>query len=189
MKAGKRMPTAQQRAIERGLAQAFQTFTQAAGSLEKSYTLLQSEVERLRGELEKATADLDWSLEENARVRAYVSQVLENLPCGVVVIGGVAQAVQVMNPQARRLLQIPPDWNEKSDGQEPELLGKLKGEAAKEEAPCEQEWVENGRSGNRYIGILRANLNGKSAENGSADRIWIVRDLTEEKRLATEREA
>jgi nitrogen fixation/metabolism regulation signal transduction histidine kinase len=105
------MPSVQRRAIESGLAQAFQTFTQAAGSLEKSYTLLQSEVERLRGELEKANADLDRSLEENARWRDYLSQVLENLPCGVVVIGGAAHTVQVMNPQARRLLQIPPDWN------------------------------------------------------------------------------
>src|SRR5690349_18654757 len=100
MKSGKRMPAIQRRAMESGLAQAFQTFTQAAGSLEKSYTLLQSEVERLRGELQKANADLDRSLEENARWRGYLSQVLENLPCGVVVIGGERQLVQVMNPQA-----------------------------------------------------------------------------------------
>jgi two-component system sensor histidine kinase FlrB len=189
MKSGKRMQAVQRRAIESGLAHAFQTFTQAAGSLEKSYTLLQSEVVRLRGELEKANADLERSLEENARWRDYLSQVLQNLPCGVVVIGGAARSVQVMNPQARRLLHVPPEWNENGGGPEPELLGKLKGEAAKEEAPCEQEWTESGRGGNRYIGILRASLNGKSAESGSADRIWIVRDLTEEKRLATEREA
>jgi len=189
MKSGKRMPAVQRKAIESGLAQAFETFTQAAGSLEKSYTLLQSEVERLRGELEKANTDLDRSLEENARWRDYLSQVLQNLPCGVVVIGGAAQTVQVMNPQARRLLQIPPEWNENGGVAEPELLGKLKGEGAKEEAACEQEWTESGRGGNRYIGILRANLNGKNAGNGSTDRIWIVRDVTEEKRLAMEREA
>ncbi|HET7108480.1 MAG TPA: ATP-binding protein [Candidatus Acidoferrum sp.] len=189
MKPGKRMQTVQRRAMESGLAQAFQTFTQAAGSLEKSYTLLQSEVERLRGELEKANADLDRSLEENARWRDYLSQVLENLPCGVVVIGGAARAVQVMNPQARRLLQIPPEWNENGGRPEPELLERLKGEGAKEEAPCEQEWVRNGKTGNRYIGISRANLNGKQAGSALGDRIWIVRDVTEEKRLATEREA
>lgn len=183
------MPSVQRRAIESGLAQAFQTFTQAAGSLEKSYTLLQSEVERLRGELEKANADLDRSLEENARWRDYLSQVLENLPCGVVVIGGAAHTVQVMNPQARRLLQIPPDWNENGGGAGPELLVRLKGEAANDEAPCEQEWVESERGGNRYIGISRGNLNGKNEGKGSRDRIWIVRDVTEEKRVATEREA
>ena len=32
-------------------------------------------------------------------------------------------------------------------------------------------------------------MNGKNAGNGSTDRIWIVRDVTEEKRLAMEREA
>ena len=189
MKSGKRMPAVQRRAMESGLAQMFQTFTQAAGSLEKSYTVLQSEVERLRGELEKANADLGQSLEENARWRDYLSQVLDNLPCGVVVIGGAAHTVQVMNPQARRLLQVPPDWNENGGVGEPGLLGKLKGESAKEEAPCEQEWAESERGGNRYIGISRATLSGKQAESKSADRIWIVRDVTEEKRLAAEREA
>ncbi len=189
LKTGKRPPTRERQAMENGLAQAFLTFTQAAGSLEKSYTLLQSEVERLRTELERANADLDRSLQENARVRDYLSQVLENLPCGVVVIGGAGQTVQVMNPQAMRLLQIPPDWKENAEATEPKLLARLKAQAGDADAPCEPEWTEPGRGGNRYIGISRANLNGHPAGCETAGRIWIVRDVTEEKRLATEREA
>jgi signal transduction histidine kinase len=176
--------------VESGLAQAFLTFTQAAGSLEKSYTLLQSEVERLRGELRRANTELDRSLEENARVRAYLAQVLENLPCGVVVIGGTEQRVQLINPQARRLLEIPPEWEETAGKEDPAFLTLMKGEAADPNAACELEWTASGRGGNRFIGVSRANLNGKNAGSGAgSDRIWIVRDVTEEKRLAEERES
>jgi nitrogen-specific signal transduction histidine kinase len=42
-------------------------------------------------------------------------------------------------------------------------------------------------SGNRSIGILRANLSEES--EGRGETIWIVRDTTEQKRLACEREA
>ena len=190
LKSGKRPPERERRAMESGLAQAFLTFTQAAGSLERSYTLLQSEVERLRGELERANADLNRSQQENARVRDYLSQVLENLPCGVVVVGGTPQTVQVMNPQARSLLQIPPEWKQSGDAEEPEFLVRLKAQAGNAESPCEQEWTQPWKGGNRYIGISRANLNGHAADSEAAtDRIWIVRDVTEAKRQATERES
>lgn len=43
---------------QRSLAEAFASFTQAAGSLERSYVELQAEVARLRGELRQANADL-----------------------------------------------------------------------------------------------------------------------------------
>src|SRR5262249_15201017 len=51
----------------------------------------------------------------------------------------------------------------------------------------EQEWMTTGSGGNRYIGILRANVS--EISEGQRDSIWIVRDMTEEKRAATEREA
>jgi nitrogen fixation/metabolism regulation signal transduction histidine kinase len=75
-------------AAQENLTRAFMTFTQAAGSLEKSYTQLQGEVGRLHTELQSANAELERSLEENARMRGYLSRVLENLPCGVVVVSG-----------------------------------------------------------------------------------------------------
>src|SRR5216683_176002 len=75
-------------AAQESLTRAFLTFTQAAGSLEKSYTQLQAEVGRLRVELQRANSELERSLEENARMRGYLTSVLENLPCGVVVVSG-----------------------------------------------------------------------------------------------------
>ena len=70
---------------ERSLVHAFTTFTQAADSLEKSYGQLQAEVARLGGELERANCGTDTSLEENTRVRSFLAQILEGLPCGVLV--------------------------------------------------------------------------------------------------------
>jgi nitrogen fixation/metabolism regulation signal transduction histidine kinase len=96
-------------AAQENLTRAFMTFTQAAGSLEKSYTQLQAEVGRLHSELQSANSELERSLEENARMRGYLSRVLENLPCGVVVVSG-GDRVQIINPEARRLLLVPVDW-------------------------------------------------------------------------------
>ncbi len=174
------------RSAEAGLAEAFQTFTQAAGSLERSYTQLQGEVARLHDELKNTNAELDRSLEENARVRNYLGQVLENLPCGVVVAGGREGQVQVLNPEARRLLRIPPDWSGMVGEAPPVMLEKLFGEQALGKESSELEWAGEGQSSNRYVGISCSNLNPKS-EGG--DRIWIIRDITEQKRIAEEREA
>lgn len=173
-------------AMERGLAQAFLTFTQAAGSLEQSYTMLQNEVVRLREELRRANAELDQSLQENARMRAYLAKVLENLPCGVVVVGGAESKVQLLNPQARRLLQIPLEWNETTGGAHPERLERLIAAGASEKECHEQEWQEDGKSGGRSIAVSCAKLN--NAGQIGTDRIWIIRDTTEQKRIAAERE-
>ena len=54
------------------LTKAFLSFTQAAGSLERSYAQLQAEVVRLHRELERTNTELERSLEENLRVRRYL---------------------------------------------------------------------------------------------------------------------
>src|SRR5438067_8038226 len=86
---------------QENLTSALVTFTQAANSLERSYSQLQSEVSRLRQELERANAELDRSLEENARVRGYLAQVLERLPCGVLAANSEGE-IQILNPEARK---------------------------------------------------------------------------------------
>jgi two-component system sensor histidine kinase FlrB len=172
-------------AAQENLTRAFLTFTQAAGSLEKSYTQLQAEVERLRVELYRANSELERSLEENARMRGYLTRVLENLPCGVLVAG--ADGVQIINPEARRLLEVPASW---LPGRNRDLPPKF---AALVAGPpvggffCEQERSMEGTNGNRSIGILRADIS--EPADGQGDTIWIVRDVTEQKRLASEREA
>ena len=171
---------------QESLTRAFLTFTQAAGSLEKSYTQLQGEVARLHRELQSANSELERSLEENARVRAYLSRVLEDLPCGVLVVA-VDGAIQIINPEARRLLQVSPDWAPGSRCDLPAAFANLIAEVPGNSFFSEQEWTAPDIAGDRTIGILRANVSEKTNEIG--DTIWIVRDLTEQKRLAGEREA
>jgi signal transduction histidine kinase len=173
-------------AAQENLTRAFLTFTQAAGSLEKSYTQLQAEVARLHLELQRTNSELERTLEENARVRGYLARVVENLPCGVLVVSAKG-VLQIINPEARRLLEVPADWVLRNRNGLPPTF-----EAAIAEIPansflCEQETLVSGASGNRAIGILRANIS-KQAD-GVADTIWIVRDITEQKRVACEREA
>jgi two-component system, sensor histidine kinase FlrB len=173
-------------AAQENLTRAFLTFTQAAGSLEKSYTQLQAEVARLHQELQRANSELEHSLEENTRVRGYLSRVLENLPCGVLVVSEDGQT-QIINPTARRLLDVPADW---VPGQVPTLpvfLLKVIADIPANGFFSEQELPAPGVPGNRYIGILRANISETS--DAPTDTIWIVRDITEQKRLASDREA
>lgn len=172
-------------AAQENLTRAFLTFTQAAGSLEKSYTQLQAEVERLRVELHRTNSELERSLEENARMRGYLTRVLENLPCGVLVAS--ADGVQIINPEARRLLDVPANW---MPGRSRDLPGKFAALVTDTPAGgffCEQERSLAGMTGNRYIGILRADIS--EPADGQGDTIWIVRDVTEQRRLASEREA
>jgi signal transduction histidine kinase len=173
-------------AAQESLTRAFLTFTQAAGSLEKSYVQLQAEVSRLHVELQRTNSELDRSLEENARVRGYLSRVLENLPCGVLVLSAGGQT-QIINPEARRLLGVPADWSPSSGGALPAEFQKVLNEAPPAENISEFEWAVPKSPANRYIGILRANVS--QASDGPGDTIWIVRDTTEQKRLAAEREA
>ena len=87
---------------QENLARAFVTFTQAAGSLEKSYTQLQAEVSRLHAELQRTNSELERSLEENARMRGYLTRVLESLPCGVLVVNGSGTLKAVWSSRPRK---------------------------------------------------------------------------------------
>jgi two-component system, sensor histidine kinase FlrB len=71
---------------ERSLVRAFQSFAAASSSLEHSYGRLQRDVERLRGELESKNRELKRSLEENLAMRAHLHSILQSLPCGVIVV-------------------------------------------------------------------------------------------------------
>ncbi|MGB6385662.1 MAG: ATP-binding protein [Terriglobales bacterium] len=88
---------------EHPLARAFASFTEAAGSLERTYGQLQGQVSHLRQELEVTNRDLATSLEENHRIRERLRRILESLPCGVLVIEAGAR-ISALNPEAARLL-------------------------------------------------------------------------------------
>jgi two-component system sensor histidine kinase FlrB len=88
---------------EHPLARAFASFTEAAGSLERTYGQLQGQVAHLRQELEVTNRDLATSLDENHRIRERLRRILEGLPCGVLVIEA-GDRIATLNPEAARLL-------------------------------------------------------------------------------------
>ena len=86
------------------LADAFSEFIAASSVLESSYRDLQQEVARLGSELSERNAALTRSLDENDRMRAALQQMLDSLPCGVLVLshGRSHRHDQSRRPQASR---------------------------------------------------------------------------------------
>ena len=161
---------------EQSLAQAFAAFTEAASSLERSYVLLQTEVVRLRHELEATNRDLRRSLEENQRMRMHLNRILEGLPCGVLVTDANG-SVSIANPETRRLLsalagaaveplQQVPVWVQ-------ELLDDVAAGPLEREYRCRTENLT-------WIAVRRTKL--ETPAGGSS--IFILRDISEAKRFA-----
>ncbi|HSZ20068.1 MAG TPA: ATP-binding protein [Candidatus Acidoferrum sp.] len=170
---------------ERSLVHAFATFTQAADSLEKSYGQLQTEVARLSGELERANSELTSSLDENNRVRGFLAQILEGLPCGVLVVDA-GRRLRVINPEARRLLMLDPSWSPEEGVALPAVIDRLLAESSSKSTASEREWSFDDPAGTRFLGIAQAQVLGKNGADEEA--IWILRDMTQEKRIFAEQE-
>jgi two-component system, sensor histidine kinase FlrB len=168
------------------LAEAFLTFTNAARSLEQSYTQLQMEVSHLHQELRSANSELDTSLQENSRVRAYLSHVLESLPCGVLVTNKNNQ-IQKVNPVARVLLQVSGTVTEGAEWHLPASLLSLFPTDADTETTLEHEWCPTDELNGRVLSVSRTIIEGSTHDTDGT--IWILRDITEQKRIAMEREA
>ena len=168
------------------LARAFRTFTQAAGSLEKSYAQLQSEVARLRSELRTANDELSRSMEDNARARAFLTLVLESLPCGVIVTDS-DQRPRMVNPEARRLLNLDATWKPSAVSEIPPALRALLDAGSLSNVSGEQEWISDLIPGDRIISISAATI--RASTTPESETIWILRDISDQKRVAAEREA
>lgn len=98
------------READHPLTRAFRSFTEAAGSLERTYGQLHGQVAQLRHELEVTNRNLTVSLEQNRRMRERLHGILEGLPCGVLVIEGSGEVseegsgrISALNPEAARL--------------------------------------------------------------------------------------
>jgi two-component system sensor histidine kinase FlrB len=169
------------------LAHAFETFSAVAGSLENSYLQLQAEVVRLRLELSGANSDLTRSLEENRKMRAYLTQLLDALPCGVLVLDA-ARNVRMVNPAARHMLTL----DAADEGSVPSFLDESFQDFTKS-LPRSTEGLESeveacGPGGqSRFMSISLARLSRE--EGGSSDFVYILRDTTEQKRMERERES
>jgi signal transduction histidine kinase len=176
------------------LADAFSEFISASSILEKSYRDLQHEVGRLGSELAKRNAALTRSLAENDRMRAALQQMLDSMPCGVLVLNHAEQIVMI-NPEGRRLLEL---GNAKIRN-----LRDLSRISQVEFAPLangshdhldSEVCVPSGKE-KRWLAIGNRKLFSNSSVQGPSDAathlesIWILRDITASKQAEQEREA
>ncbi|MGH9738494.1 MAG: sensor histidine kinase [Candidatus Acidiferrales bacterium] len=178
-------------ATRRTLERAFQNFTHAADSLQKSYAQLQGEVLRLRFDLERTNRDLASSVEENARMRRYLGQVLESLPCGVLVVTTDGE-VRMANPEARRLLSLTsghPADDAAGLALPQEIVQQALDLCRKSSTPATLEYAILAASGERIVGLVCAVLGDADGEGLSGESVLLLRDVTEERKQAAERES
>jgi len=159
---------------EASLVQAFASFTEAAASLERSYSDLQTEVARLRHSLEETNRNLAASLEENHRVRQHLKRILEGLPCGVLVTEADG-SVSIANPEAQRLLAMP------VDGSQAAPIRRLMERALVDSGEVE---LDSRQDGTQWITIRQAQIGGEEGETS----IFILQDVSRLKRVQQEHE-
>jgi len=181
------------------LANEFSEFIAAASQLEKSYRTLQEEVSVLGRELAKQNAALNTSLAENERMRLALQQIVDSMPCGVLVLDCSGE-ITMINPESRRLLGL--DGPELSLGTCASLrqISELSGvnlEAVAENAADSnlgsdsgQEFRVRDSAENRWLEVRKRGVFHQEKHGVRPDQtILILRDITAQKRSEQEREA
>jgi two-component system sensor histidine kinase FlrB len=176
------------------LADAFSEFISASSLLEASYRDLQQEVAHLGLELAERNAALSSSLAENDRMRAALQQMIDSMPCGVLVVD-TAEAIVMINPESRRMLELGSrrvrnlrdlaavsqvDFESLMDGSADHLDTEVCIPSA-----AGQRWLA---IGNRRLLSVTAGQ-GSGNERAALQSIWILRDITANKQAEQEREA
>jgi two-component system sensor histidine kinase FlrB len=177
------------------LAGEFSAFISAASQLESSYRHLQEQVSELGMELSERNAALNLSLAENERMRIALQQIVDSMPCGVLVLDRSAR-ISMINPESGRLLGLeraefanasPTTLAEilALSGVNLEYSGKDLGISDMEREICIRE-----DSGERWIGVRTRRVFVQADRGETPDQtIIIMRDVTAQKRAEQEREA
>jgi signal transduction histidine kinase len=183
---------------EQHLLRAFRSFAEAADSLERSYGMLRGEVARLNRELEQSNAGLARSLQENRRMREYLDRIVEGLPCGVLV-AKVTGEITLINPEGKRLLAASAAASTQESLPQAcavttlhmlptgvrDLLERARRGGNEQEhcfaaVSCDERWLAV-----RHAAIPSCDL---ESEIQKHDDAFILREISEAKRLARERE-
>ena len=185
------------------LADAFSEFISASSLLEASYRDLQREVRHLGFELAERNAALTRSLEENDRMRAALQQIIDSMPCGVLVLD-TAGTIVMINPEGRSLLAL--GSAHVADLQTLSAVSRIDFESLQagsengSEDRLDRELCVSSAGGKRWLAIGNRKLTCVSAghelssqgsRGGAAilKSIWILRDITAGKLAEQEREA
>jgi two-component system sensor histidine kinase FlrB len=176
------------------LADAFSEFISASSQLEASYRDLQREVAHLSLELAERNAALTGSLAENDRMRAALQQILDSMPCGVLVIDN-AETIVMINPEGRRLLGLGSarirslrDLSAISSIDFESLVAGSEGRMDNElcvPSPAGKRWLA---IGNRKLSCSPARQQ-QGGQRSPLQSVWILRDITAARQAEQQREA
>lgn len=111
---------------------------------------------------------------------------MECLPCGVLVVDE-NHKLKLANSAALSLLGTRQASRQTAMGIAREVIDKLEETSTSESAAAEREWSVDGPEGQHFLAVSRTPLSGN--EDSGGDWIYILRDITESKRLEKEREA
>jgi two-component system sensor histidine kinase FlrB len=176
------------------LADAFSEFISASSQLEASYRDLQQEVSHLGLELAERNAALSRSLAENDRMRAALQQMIDSMPCGVLVLD-TCETIVMINPEGRRLLELGSahvrSLRDLSAISQVNFESLMAGSGDR----LDNELCISSATGRRWLAIGNRKLTCSSASHEprnaktALQSIWILRDITANKQAEQEREA
>ncbi len=161
------------------LIEAFDRFSQASHSLESTFQRLQDRIRRLSLELEEKNVELEQSLAAKDKVEHYLKNILESLPCGVLVLDGRG-SVTLSNPVANDLLHL----DEPGTGQQDrlsEVRDRLMSAVSDRKGTEELEIPLMRREGVRTLATSGTPL--ADSEGQSIGTLHIMRDVSEVKSL------
>jgi two-component system sensor histidine kinase FlrB len=177
------------------LAGEFSEFILAASRLETAYRALQVEVSELSLELSERNAALNTSLAKNEGMRRALQQIVDSMPCGVLVLDRDGK-LSMINPESKRLLRL--DGTDFGAGSQMTLhqISALSGvnlESCCDSASAtdsEQEFCVRDSSGTHWLEVRDRRLFHQAGDASVLDQtILILRDITAQKRSEQEREA
>lgn len=174
-------------AVKGPLAEAFKAFMATADRMEASYGQLQTEVARLRRELEERNAALTLSLAENKNIRAALKRILDALPCGVIVIDA-NDGIVLVNPEASRLLGTSADSASLLQQFPAHIQALLKAAICRDD---EHEITLDAEKVARWLSIRRTALHIEPSHDkvrGPDQFVLIIRDVTARKEAERQRE-
>ena len=170
------------------LAEAFSDFIVASSRLESSYRDLQAEVAELSSALSERNRALSESLSENRVLGHRLEQILENIPCGVLVVDEIG-SVRLANPEAARLLGYSTDQGLTAAAAAPGLRLELQVPATNVDKN-EQELSFETTEGKVWVAMRRVRLPSYATHGAvSTESVLTLRDISARKRMEEEREA
>ncbi len=178
----------------RMLADAFSEFISASSLLEASYRDLQQEVAHLGLELAERNAALSRSLAENGRMRAALQQMIDSMPCGVLVLD-TAETIVMINPEGRRLLELGSAPVRSLRDLSAISLVNFESLMVGSDGRLDNELCITSTTGKRWLAIGNRKLSCARLhqtlgnERPALQSIWILRDITANKLAEQEREA